>query len=314
MRILLLAGGWSSEREVSLKGAVEVKKALLSLGHEVRQLDPLKDMPEIFAQGRKHDFVFVNMHGAPGEDGLIQAIVERLRLPFNGSDAVASIIALNKFITKIYYREAGLPVCADFLLTWSNRESARPAFAFPMIMKPNTGGSSIRLQRLDNEQELREAIRQKVLSDRDEYILEPLIVGQELTCPVLGNRDDCEALPSVLIKPAGGQIFDFTAKYAAGGAQEICPAPIPEEIEKRIRQLALAAHKVLGLSGYSRTDFMLQADGTLYLLESNTLPGMTTNSLLPKSAAVYGLDFDQLVQRIIDLGLEKFKWAKPCQP
>lgn len=307
MKIMLLAGGWSPEREISLRGAREINAALKRLGHSVTVIDPLVQFPEIISTGAEYDFIFINMHGSPGEDGLIQATLEKIPAPYNGSDAAASLLALNKYVAKIYFKKAGLPVCPDVFVTYNNRDESGLPFPCPAIMKPNTGGSSISLRRLDSPEDYRLAREELFRSGGDEYLVEPMIAGMELTCPVLGNSGSrCEAMPVILIQPERGAIFDYHAKYIDGAAREICPAPIDAALNQKIGELAVKAHEVLGLSGFSRSDFIVAADGSIYLLETNTLPGMTPNSLLPKSAKAIGMSFEDLLERVIGLGLEKF--------
>ena len=306
MKILLLAGGWSPEREISIRGAMEIEAALRRMGNSTETLDPIKDLPLIIREGAKSDFVFINMHGAPGEDGLIQAILEKIPAPYNGSDSAVSIIALNKYVSKIYYKDAGLPVCPDLFVAGGEEALSLP-FAYPAIIKPNAGGSSIRLRKLAGEKDLEQARADLMGEAGGEYLIEPMIEGIEITCPVMGNAGgECRAMPTILIQPAAGGIFDFYAKYTDNAAREICPAPVEARLNDRIQGLAEAAHKALGLSGVSRSDFMVDGEENIYILETNTLPGMTPNSLLPKSAKAMGMSFEDLLSRIIELGLEKF--------
>ena len=307
MKILLLAGGWSSEREVSLNGAREIEKALRRMGHQTRLLDPLTDLSELATNAVDQDFIFINMHGSPGEDGLIQAMIEKIPAPYNGSDSAASLIALNKFVTKIYYRKAGLRVCPEAFITFAQKEKAKPAFSYPVIMKGNVSGSSADLFRIESETELEKVLASSVRGGRDEFIVEPMIDGTDVTCPVFGNVGQrAQAMPTILIKPASGGIFDYHAKYSDGGADEICPAPLDEKLTREIQKMAATAHEALGLSGFSRSDFMVDREGTPFILETNTLPGMTPNSLLPKSAKAIGMTFEDLLEKILNLGLEKF--------
>lgn len=307
MKILLLAGGWSSERDVSLNGAREIEKALRRMGHQTSLLDPLSDLAKLAGGAGDMDFIFINMHGSPGEDGLIQAMIEKIPAPYNGSDSAASLIALNKFVTKIYYRKAGLRVCPEAFITYTQREKTKPAISFPAIMKGNVSGSSADLFRIETEAELEKAVNASVRGGRDEFIVEPMIDGMDVTCPVFGNVGQRpEPMPAILIRPASGGIFDYHAKYSDGGADEICPAPLDENLTWEIQKMAATAHEVLGLSGFSRSDFMVDREGTPFILETNTLPGMTPNSLLPKSAKAIGMTFEDLLEKIINLGLEKF--------
>ncbi len=301
MRILLIAGGWSSEREVSLSGAKAIATALTDRGHSVTFFDLSLSFDSLLSTAKDHDFAFINLHGAPGEDGLVQAMLDTVPLPYQGSNASASFLALNKAATKQRYRQVDIPTPDwEFLpeappLTW------QPSLSYPIFAKSNTGGSSLLLYCTQNEGQLREAMK-KIFAAGSEVLLESSIDGIETTCGVLGN----EALPPILIRPMGGEFFDYTSKYTQGAAEEICPAPLSAEINDRLQELALAAHKALGLSGYSRTDFRITPDGRIFTLETNTLPGMTATSLVPQEAKAIGLEFGDLLEKLIELGIERF--------
>jgi len=297
MKILLIAGGWSSEREVSLSGARQIRTALEKLGHNVTDLDPLGQFDSIMEAARAHDFAFLNLHGSPGEDGLIQALLHAAHCPYQGSGPEASFLALNKAASKQIFRSGGL-VTADWeLLTANPGPGWRPRFGLPAFFKPNNGGSSLGMSLVRAESELPAALEAAFAQGR-EVLAEPALEGLEVTCAVLGAA----ALPPILIKPKAGVFFDYESKYVQDAAEEICPAPLPEDILDTVRRASLKAHTLLGLSGYSRSDFILTGD-TPVLLEVNTLPGMTATSLLPKAAAAVGLDFPALIARLIELGL-----------
>lgn len=299
MNILLIAGGWSSEREVSLNGAKGIHQALRRLGHTVTFFDPHLSLDGLLTAARGHDFAFINLHGSPGEDGMVQALLESVGCPFQGSRATGSFIALNKSVSKQVFLDNGLPTPEWEFLAKRPSKDWRPKFSYPIFIKSNTGGSSLGLSRVVSEEELSGSL-ESLFSTESQVIVEPLIEGVEVTCGVLGDV----ALPPILIEPADGSIFfDYEAKYRPGGAREICPAPLPETITAQVKHFALKAHKVLGLSGYSRADFIYSPDGSLHLLEVNTLPGMTSTSLLPQEAAAIGLSFDDLIARLIELGL-----------
>lgn len=307
MKIMLIAGGWSSERDISLNGAREIRNALERAGHIIRIVDPLTDMNQIIYAKDKFDFAFINMHGSPGEDGLIQAILETINLPFNGSGSAASAIALNKYCAKKFFAKAGLNVLPDFLLTKNNIGDKPNFITFPAIFKPNKGGSSIYLHKFINLDEFLDKAKHVINEQNEEFILEKMIYGMEISCPVIGNSgSNVVALPLILIRPKKTELFDFYAKYNADGADEICPAPIPDALAKKISSMAITAHECLGLDGYSRSDFIVPESGEPVILEINTLPGMTPFSLFPKSAKVFGLDFEALLLKIINLGLNHF--------
>jgi len=299
MRILLIAGGWSEEREVSLAGAEQIEKTLREAGHDVRRLDPLHELNTLAREAKVCDFAFLNLHGVPGEDGLIQAMLEQHRLPFQGAGSRASILAINKTVTKTLYLSANIPTPQwEFLPRWN--EEWRPSLQFPLVVKPNDGGSSVGVGIVHTYDELRDFVIKQGLTGHA-LLLEAFAEGMELSCGVLGT----DPLPSIQIRPRTGTFFDYTAKYTAGATEEICPAPIDPPLEERIRSLALAAHTTLGIEHYSRTDFIVTADGPL-ALETNTLPGMTATSLLPQEAAAAGVDFSELLETLIRLGKNRF--------
>ena len=306
MRVLLIAGGWSSEREVSLSGAESIGAALRGRGHEVTWFDLRDGFDVLLETAASHDFAFLNLHGAPGEDGLVQALLDRVGCPYQGSGPAGSFLALNKAASKQIFRRAGLRTPDWEFLPVPPAPEWRPRLPYPLFAKSNTGGSSLHLSKAADRTEL-DAILAEIFATGGEALLEPAVPGQDVTCGVLGE----EALPPVLILPPEGTFFDYKSKYAdvsEGGAREICPAPLPEDVIRRMQEMALRAHKALGLRGYSRADFILTESGELFLLEVNTLPGMTSASLVPKEAAAAGLDFGALLERLMALRLEE----KPC--
>jgi D-alanine-D-alanine ligase len=314
MNILLIAGGWSPERQISLVGAKQIKAALLALGHTVTDYDPEYSLNGLCEAAQGKDFAFINLHGSPGEDGVVQAILDRVNLPYQGADPAGSFLALCKDAAKSIFRRQGLNTPDWILLHEEPAPGWQPPFAWPIFIKSNTGGSSIGLARVTCQEELRPAL-QRLFAKGGDFLVEPACSGREVTCGILGDLkkvadqfvEQAEALPPILIIPKaeGGKFFDYTSKYVAGAADELCPAPLPPEQLARIQDLALKAHRALGLRGYSRSDMILGEDGSLSLLEVNTLPGMTPNSLVPREAKAIGLSFEQLVQRLIELGLAR---------
>lgn len=302
MRILLIAGGWSPERDVSLSGARGIHAALESLGHAVTLLDPERGLSRIIPQAREHDFAFLNLHGRPGEDGLIQAMLEEAGCPYQGAGPKASFLALNKAAAKAVYQEVGLRTPEWRLYTGIPGEACEfsaVGLPCPLFVKPNTGGSSLGMSRVAAPEDFGPALA-KVFALGQAALVEACVPGLELTCAVLDDR----ALPVILIRPRPGTIFfDYENKYAADGAEEICPAPVEASLAEEVQRMSVAAHKALGIDGYSRSDFMIDAHGQPFLLETNTLPGMTPTSLLPKAAAAAGMDFDALVAELVRLGL-----------
>ena len=300
MRVLLIAGGWSSEREVSLSGARKIESALKQLGHAVTFLDPSVSFREILGQARNNDFAFLNLHGAPGEDGLIQALLDTAGCPYQGAGPAGSFLALNKAAAKEIFRAEGIPTPDWALVCDENDLSQVQALPLPLFIKPNSGGSSLGMSLVRQPEELGPAL-DLVFGMNDVALAERWVNGTELTCGILGER----ALPLIMIRPKhGAAFFDYENKYAADGAEEICPAPVSAEVTALVQDLTLRAHRALGLSGYSRGDFIWDGGG-VFLLEMNTLPGMTPTSLVPRAAAAIGLDFPALVAELIRLGLEE---------
>ncbi len=304
MRIILIAGGWSNERQVSINGALEIQKALDSLGHEVLLFDLDPDLDRLISSARQFDAAFINLHGCPGEDGTIQALLDDIGLPYQGSGPLGSFLAMNKYLSKQFFRNHGLPTPNWSLLTNLN-EAGSKNIKYPLVAKPNTGGSSLDIAILNDSSDMESYLKQNN-SRVSEILLEDYIAGAELTCAVLGD----EALPPILIKPLKGIFFDYASKYDPDGATEICPAPVSEKITAKLQELSLRAHQVLGLRHYSRTDFILDEHERLYILETNTLPGMTKTSLVPKSARAAGLDFPAFVDKLIYLTMNSTQTGK----
>jgi len=298
MRMILIAGGWSTERQVSLSGATGIKESLTRLGHEVRFLDPAVDFAEIIPLAEQADFAFLNLHGSPGEDGLIQAMLEEAGCAYQGAGPKASFLALNKAAAKAVYARHNLRTPRWQLFT--NAEKHELRLPLPLFVKPNAGGSSVGMSRVDEAADF-DAALQKVFALGEAALVETCVPGFELTCAVLGEAP----LPVIMIRPRPGTVFfDYANKYDKDGAEEICPAPVDAALTAEVQAMALAAHKALGITGYSRSDFMIDADGRPFILETNTLPGMTATSLLPKAAAAVGMGFDALVAELVRLGLE----------
>ena len=305
MNILLILGGWSSEREVSLKSGGMIETVLLQLGHTVSRFDPVSGLEGLVPAARQADFAFIALHGSPGEDGLIQAMLDSVGCPYQGSGPAGSFLALNKAASKELFRQNGLLTPDWVLLPTRPEKGWQPPFACPLFIKRNTGGSSLEMERVAAPVDL-EAALDRLFAHGGEFLVEPAVTGLETTCGILDSLEgETMALPPILIKPqsASGGVFDYVAKYTPGAAEEICPAPLPGKVLRRIQEMSLAAHRILGLSGYSRADFLVQENGEPVILEVNSLPGMTANSLLPKAAAVQGLVFESLVARLIALGM-----------
>jgi D-alanine-D-alanine ligase len=314
-KLALLMGGRSSEREISLASGLEVLQALDPERYDVSVFDPATDMAALAAslapghKGPAFQVAFPVLHGPLGEDGAIQGFLELMGLPYVGSGILASAICMDKRAAKDVYRREGLLVAADLLLSRdeeSPREATRRALSalgLPLVIKPLDQGSSVGLSIARTERQAFSALK-AAWAKSSRVMAESYIFGREFTCAVLGNRE-LEALPPIEIVPAEGHLFfDYEAKYTPGQALEICPASISPEDTLKIQGLAIKAHAALGCRGLSRSDFIL-SNGEFYFLETNTLPGMTSNSLLPKAASAAGLAFPKLLDRLIDLALER---------
>ncbi len=306
LQVALLAGGRSGEREVSLQGAQEVYKALDPQKYDVRRYDPATDLGRLVADAADIDVAFILLHGLYGEDGTIQGMLDLLDIPYQGSGVLGSALAMDKNLAKVLYREAGLPV-PDWMMVTDNRQEHLSriveTLGLPVVIKPVRQGSSLGMSIARSEGDLRDGITEALQYDR-EVMVEQFIAGREITGGVLGN-DELIALPLVEIIPgADYAFFNYEAKYKAGASREICPADLPAQITAKAQEYALAAHRALRLRGYSRTDMMV-SDEDIFLLETNTIPGMTPTSLLPQAARAHGLPFSALLDRLLELALEK---------
>jgi D-alanine-D-alanine ligase len=306
LHIALVAGGVSGEREVSLSGAASVEKALDSVKFMVRRYDPATDLAKLAADAPEIDFAFILLHGLYGEDGTMQGFLELLGIPYQGSGVLGSAIAMDKQLAKELYILNGLPVADSQIITSEDQvdgEELLDRFGLPMVVKPVHEGSSLGLTLARSEEELLAGIDRALRHD-SHVMVEKYIKGRELTVGVLGNKEP-EALPVIEIVPGEGfTFFDYDAKYKPGATEEICPARISEDVTRLAQKYAIEAHKALRLRGYSRTDMIMAGDDSLYLLETNTIPGMTATSLMPQAAAVHGLPFPQFLERLIELGME----------
>ncbi len=300
MRVILIAGGWSSERDVALAGGDILEASLKRLGHDVERYDPQHDLSGLTAAVRGADFAFLNLHGAPGEDGLIQAMLDQLGCPYQGTGPAGSFLALHKAAAKELFAVADLPTPRGVYLPKDPGADWAFPYDYPVFVKPNVGGSSLGLGLAKDPAQLRHAL-EAIWAGGDGALVEESAPGVELTCAIL----DEEALPVIMIKPKLGEFFDYASKYEEGGAEEICPAPIPEAIRHRVQAMALRAHHILRCQDYSRADFIWDGAESVQLLEVNTLPGMATTSLVPKAVTASGMDFDDFVHRLMELGLAR---------
>ncbi len=306
MRLALIAGGKSSEREVSLKSGAQVYQALDQSKYDIRRYDPFTDLERLVREAPELDAALIIMHGRGGEDGTMQGLLELLGVPYQGSGVLASALAMNKELSKALYQMAGLKVPPALAFTREKAPSLQEIEAklgLPAVIKPATEGSSIGVTMARDLKELAAGLTAAYEYDR-RVLVEKFIQGTEITGAVLGNSD-ARALPLVEIIPSDiYAFFDYEAKYQPGATSEICPARLDPELTGRAQQCALTAHTALGCRGYSRTDMMVQ-DGEIYVLETNTIPGMTATSLFPQAAKAAGMEFSELLDTLIQLALEK---------
>lgn len=346
MKIVVLAGGLSSERNVSLVTGTSVCQALRSKGHQAVLVDMFlgledydgsiaslfdvedgrcgsavisKEAPDLQAVRRSRkdqsaslfgpgvleacrmaDVVFLGLHGTCGEDGRVQAAFDLMGIPYTGSDYLSSGMAMNKAVTKQFMERAGILTAPwrELIYTEADIPSLVEELPLPCAVKTIDGGSSLGVALPETKAELESALRE-ILDFGGHVIVEKKIYGRELSVGVLGDR----YLPAVEIIPQNGSYFDYEAKYQDGGSLEVCPANITDEQWETMGKAALQLHQALGLSVYSRTDFLLDADGRAWCLEINTLPGMTPASLLPKEAAAIDLLYPDLCQIIVEQSL-----------
>jgi D-alanine-D-alanine ligase len=296
LKIVVMLGGPSAEREVSLRSGAGVVKALRSLGHTVFEMDPRT--PDWVLPPDTEVVCLAPLHGTYGEDGTVQRQLEKLGALYTGCDAGASRIAFDKVLTKKCCLETGVPT-ARFAVMDSPKASWPMGWNPPVVLKPVRQGSSVGLQFVERVEEWGRALAEAMRFD-SEVLVEEKIVGRETTIGIL----DGVALPIVEVRPKAGA-YDYRNKYTAGCTEYFCPADFDAETTKRIQAAALGAFHAIGGRDYARVDVMVRANGQPVVLEVNTLPGMTETSLLPKAAAAAGLSYEELCQRMIDLALKR---------
>ncbi|MBW1740779.1 MAG: D-alanine--D-alanine ligase [Deltaproteobacteria bacterium] len=306
LKVALLSGGISSEREVSIKSGNQVYEALDKAKYDVTRYDPATDLGKLVADASSIDVAFIVLHGPYGEDGTVQGLLDLLHIPYQGSGVLGSALAMDKWTSKRLYQNAGLPVPPFKVLVNGQADDAEALAdepGFPLVVKPRYGGSSIGTSIVQTPEELPGAL-DRAFEYGPDVILEAYLNGTEITGGVLGN-DDLQLLPIVEVIPESEHIFfDYEAKYREGATREICPARINETLSGRAQSYAATAHRALCCRGYSRTDMIIQ-DETIYVLETNTIPGMTPVSLFPLAAKTAGISFSQLLDRLIELALEE---------
>ncbi|WP_294909296.1 D-alanine--D-alanine ligase [uncultured Ruminococcus sp.] len=345
MRIVVLAGGLSTERDVSISSGILVASALREKGHEVVLLDVFTgyeqnicDIDALFKQnysftdkanvgetvsdlsevrenrldksGRfigtnvieicsEADITFLALHGGEGENGQLQATLDLLGIKYTGTGYLGSALAMNKGLTKGVFVQNKINTPAGEI--FKSLEDAKSWSIFPCVVKPCSGGSSVGIAKAENEEEYILAVKDAFIYE-NEIVVEQFVKGREFSVGILGGK----ALPPIEIIPKSG-FYDYAAKYQAGATDEICPADIDEQTDKKLRESAVAAYNSLHLDSYARVDFLVDENGEPFCLEANTLPGMTPTSLLPQEAAVEGLNYADLCEKIIEISLAKYK-------
>lgn len=308
IRLALLSGGVSSEREVSLNSGEQVFEALNKDKYDITRYDPKTDLGKLVTEADNLDAALIILHGPFGEDGTVQGLLDLLDIPYQGAGVLGSATAMNKLVSKQCYDRKHIPT-PDYLsfiaLSDVKAEKIVEKLGLPLVIKPACAGSSVGMTIVKDLKDVKEAAALAFTHD-DCIIIEKYIKGIELTCGVLGN-DTLEALPVIEIIPGEGHdFFDYQAKYVAGETSEICPARIDEALTKSVQELAVKSHQALFLKGYSRTDMILRGND-LFVLETNTIPGMTATSLYPQSAQVAGYSFGQLLDKLIELSIQEHK-------
>jgi D-alanine-D-alanine ligase len=300
VKVAVVMGGPSAEREVSIQSGAGVMRALAALGHDARSLD----FDQRFVDALRElapDVVFNALHGPGGEDGEVQGILEWMGMPYTGSGIAACAVAMDKHLTKKLLAAEGLPTPAwdVFDLTGGTLPLLPGSLNLPLVLKPRSSGSSAGVVIVHSH----EAWSKSVLDAApvtSEVLAEEFVPGREFSCGVLGE----EALPVVEIVPSD-EFYSYDAKYKPGGSRHLVPAPIDHDLTARLQTLALSVHRLLGLRDYSRTDFIVSKEGRPTILEVNALPGMTPTSLLPDEALHAGISYDALVERLLQYALAR---------
>ena len=302
MRIAVLMGGISSEREISLKTGVAIENALRSQGFQVIGIDADDQIPERLLY-EKVDVIFLALHGKYGEDGSIQGLLEMLNIPYTGSKVLASALAFDKVKAKHMFCFHQIPTPRFIPLEQKNFLSSRGkikdlVWAYPVVVKPSEEGSTIGISLVRGPSVLEDACVKAFKYGR-EILIEEFIEGREVTVGILGDQ----ALPVIEVVPLSG-FYDYESKYTKGKTEYIVPAQLEKRLYQKVQSLGLEAHKALGCRGVSRVDFRVDQEGSPFVLEVNTIPGMTELSLLPKAAQVAGISFKELVKKILVSAIE----------
>ncbi|NNC60144.1 MAG: D-alanine--D-alanine ligase [Erythrobacter sp.] len=305
LHVVVLMGGWAHEREVSLMSGEGVAKALEARGHRVTRIDMDRQVAARIAEAAP-DVVFNALHGVPGEDGTVQGMLDLMGIPYTHSGLATSVIAIDKELTKQALVPHGIPMPGGRIVRSEDLHEKDP-LARPYVLKPVNEGSSVGVAIVTDDSNCGNPIRRDAAGPWQEFsslLAEPFIRGRELTTAVVGGK----ALAVTELKPKSG-FYDFDAKYTDGLTEHVCPAEIPPEIEALCLKYALEAHRLLGCRGTSRTDFRWddeQGEDGLFVLETNTQPGMTPLSLVPEQARYAGMSYEDLVEAIVADALDNF--------
>ena len=307
MKIAVLQGGPSAEAEVSRKSAKGIVKGIEELGHEYKLIECDRAFIANILD-YKPDFVYIAMHGSPGEDGQIQAVLDSLGLPYNGSGTEASIVAFDKALAKQVFATYGVSTAPFVIydaktgLNTAEINAKVSALGYPVVVKASRQGSTIGVYKANNEAELNSTITEALKYD-NKLVIEKFIPGTELTISLMGN-DDIRVLAPIEIV-SHKQFYDYEAKYTVGGSSHQIPPRLDSALIDKAVNEVIKAHKALGCSGLSRSEVICTPDGSVNVLEVNTLPGMTELSLYPDAARASGMSFSQMIGEIIRLGMER---------
>ena len=308
LRVVVLCGGWSDERDVSITSGTECRRALLESGF--KKVDLLDIAEDRFAEklaGGNYDVAFPALHGRFGEDGCIQGMLEVMHIPYAFSGVFASAVATQKEAAKVLYAKAGIrtprgvDLPAGARLTQEQKDALVSKLGLPLFVKPSGNGSSFGITRVTESSKLQEAV-DLAGSEGERVLIEECVVGTEITVPVIGNADP-HALPIVEIV-TGADFYDVKVKYEPAELHHVIPARLAPAVYAKAQDAAVAAHKALGCAGCSRSDFIVTEMGEPVILETNTIPGMTPASLLPDSARHGGIEFPELCAKFIELAVE----------
>ena len=300
-KVAVVMGGTSAERDISISTGSGVMRALQSLGYEAQSLD----YDARFIDGVREispDAVFIALHGPGGEDGHVQAMLDYLGIPYQGSGVEASAIAMDKHLTKKLIAAEGLPTAAWdlFDLSGGTLPLLPGSLDLPLVIKPRYEGSSKDTSIVRTHEQWTNAMI-AAAKNYGQILAEEFLDGREFTCPILGE----EALPVIEIVPNADEFYTYEAKYAPGGSTHIVPAKIDEDLAARLQVIALSVHRLLGLRDYSRTDFIVTKEGRPQILEINTLPGLTPTSLVPDACASVGISYEALIDRLVNYALAR---------